>query len=406
MPDLPALTGLRFWAAFCILAHHLLLGVVPRDSSLIVPMLAACGSLGMSLFFVLSGFIIHYNYQSALSDFRGRSLYLFIVARIARLYPLYICLFALDALLTRGSSGKLLALENASALPFFLTLSQSWFYQQVETGASLVYMFPRASISWSVSTELLMYCFYPVLLWCCTRDQMSSQRRAVTIISMVVLVSLGLAALARNWDVLDRLGVALFGVKASIASNHSYSFANWLGFLSPYVRIFEFLIGVCLAHLFLSRSVQKAEPLERHLLSWASVIACGFVLMTFLPNAWSIQWIKAIQSWFGYTPFIAILIYTCARLPSAGIPSFFSWKPFVSLGEYSYSIYLFHIFILPLVVTGPFSNFAVGVKVVVFFVTVLLAASILFKYIEAPFRKRVRHALISLWPEPKLAGIK
>jgi peptidoglycan/LPS O-acetylase OafA/YrhL len=90
-PEIPSLTGLRFYAAALVLwAHTVGAFLVPAD----VPVLrssSSVGLLGTTLFFVLSGFVIHYNYSSSLSTLTPRALYSFVVARFARLYPLFFC---------------------------------------------------------------------------------------------------------------------------------------------------------------------------------------------------------------------------------------------------------------------------------------------------------------------------
>src|SRR5262249_36102592 len=95
--ELTPLTGLRFAAAFAILFQHTMQWCVPfNDGRVTGTAAAAIGVYRMPLFFVLSGFVLHYNYgllfrkQSytvSLRDFFG--------ARFARLYPLFIffCLF-------------------------------------------------------------------------------------------------------------------------------------------------------------------------------------------------------------------------------------------------------------------------------------------------------------------------
>jgi hypothetical protein len=48
----------------------------------------------MTLFFVLSGFVIHYNYAASIERDGARGIANFFVARFARLYPLYIVVIA------------------------------------------------------------------------------------------------------------------------------------------------------------------------------------------------------------------------------------------------------------------------------------------------------------------------
>src|SRR5215472_3534712 len=62
--DLPALTGLRFFAAFFIFVGHatpMMLKLNPSPQ-LLINVTDCFLEIGMQLFFVLSGFVIHYNY--------------------------------------------------------------------------------------------------------------------------------------------------------------------------------------------------------------------------------------------------------------------------------------------------------------------------------------------------------
>ena len=67
---LGALDGLRFIAASCVLiAHGFFYLVLEQDERLISPYnapLLGLATIGMTLFFTLSGFVIHYNYAASL----------------------------------------------------------------------------------------------------------------------------------------------------------------------------------------------------------------------------------------------------------------------------------------------------------------------------------------------------
>ncbi len=69
-PDVPALTGLRFLAAFAVLLAHGLAATVASNEPPqgIVLWLMQLSGFGMTLFFVLSGFVIHYNYAGLVTD--------------------------------------------------------------------------------------------------------------------------------------------------------------------------------------------------------------------------------------------------------------------------------------------------------------------------------------------------
>lgn len=85
-PQLAALTSLRFWAAFYVLAFHYA-GTffnVPAKSGIV-----SLGYTGVTFFFMLSGFILAYNYS--LTNFTDRSkLFDYFISRFARIYPVYV----------------------------------------------------------------------------------------------------------------------------------------------------------------------------------------------------------------------------------------------------------------------------------------------------------------------------
>src|ERR1700735_4443904 len=93
--DIPALTGLRFLAAFSVaLAHGA--DVTFRISApsdifdFIKYWLSTAAGIGMPLFFVLSGFVIHYNYRTLIRSKGVVGFVEFLWARFSRLYPLFV----------------------------------------------------------------------------------------------------------------------------------------------------------------------------------------------------------------------------------------------------------------------------------------------------------------------------
>src|SRR4029079_19621104 len=62
-PPIPALTGLRFFAAFFILVAHAGYSIGQFQDSNISRYISFIALYGMQLFFVLSGFVIEYNYK-------------------------------------------------------------------------------------------------------------------------------------------------------------------------------------------------------------------------------------------------------------------------------------------------------------------------------------------------------
>jgi peptidoglycan/LPS O-acetylase OafA/YrhL len=140
--EIQSLTGLRFYAAALVLwAHTVTAFLIPAG----VPILGttpAAGYLGMTLFFVLSGFVIHYNYGASVGSLSGRAIYSFVVARVARLYPLFFLCVAITAVMPRDPS------PSFAWLPLYLTMTHDW-SPQVVGNRFLGDLF--APGSWSIS---------------------------------------------------------------------------------------------------------------------------------------------------------------------------------------------------------------------------------------------------------------
>jgi peptidoglycan/LPS O-acetylase OafA/YrhL len=97
--NLKALTGIRFWAALIVVLFHFAGSGVSTHEYLINPLIAR-GSMGVDLFFILSGYIIHHVYNATFSNHIDKSAYRkFISFRIARMYPVHVFTLALMYLL-------------------------------------------------------------------------------------------------------------------------------------------------------------------------------------------------------------------------------------------------------------------------------------------------------------------
>ena len=156
---LPALTSVRFLAAmhvamFHMFSMHLLEGRGWYRS------LASVGYVGVSLFFVLSGFILVYTYAGREMNARK-----FWRARFARVYPAY----AVSLLLTAPMFFYVCLVMKGGNIPFF-----AWFTQHVALCAALVPLLlqswvPNAALAWntpawSLSVEASFYAVFPLLL--------------------------------------------------------------------------------------------------------------------------------------------------------------------------------------------------------------------------------------------------
>jgi peptidoglycan/LPS O-acetylase OafA/YrhL len=160
--DLLALTSLRGVAALWVILFHLrheIRTLPPAFSDLIRPFIGQ-GYLGVDLFFVLSGFVITYNYAGEFQRFDPGTYARFMIRRFARIYPTYLAalLLTVSALGILQASGRPLRFESRYDLPSFIQsvfMVQSWTFP-IEKKWNVP--------DWSVSAEWLAYLLFPAAL--------------------------------------------------------------------------------------------------------------------------------------------------------------------------------------------------------------------------------------------------
>jgi peptidoglycan/LPS O-acetylase OafA/YrhL len=298
--------------------------------------------LGMTLFFVLSGFVIHYNYCDTIPKPGG--VRAFAVARFARLYPLYIALFVVDfgytVLAGHGACGR--AGENGYylALANYLTLTQSWFYAVI-CKWSLIYQYgPVAAVTWSISVEIFFYVVYVGVAKLVARRKWPLQRIVSLSAASYFAVVIYLFGCAYLQPEIDQAGLTLFGPVATVGAGYQDSLLRWLLYFNPVARLGEFFLGMAAAHLFLKRQSGIGST-RTSMLAFAAVV--GAVAIHFflydVVTSYSVT-IGRIASPL-YAPAVAIALYLVARYETFS-SGFFSSAILVRFGQASYSIYLLH----------------------------------------------------------------
>lgn len=340
---LPALDGLRFMAAMLVAGGHYASiigqGTFPET-------LASFTGLGMTLFFVLSGFVIHYNYYSTIPERGGTRI--FVVARFARLYPLYFILFLIDFTYTGvtarsacGHTGE--GADHWLALINYLTLTQSWFYAVI-CKASIIYQYgPVSAVSWSISVEAFFYVTYVGVAKLAAHRKWSLRHVLIFSSAGYLLVVAYLFACSGFQSVVDRAGFVAFGPVAMVETSYSDSLLRWLLYFNPVARLGEFFLGMAAAHFYLMQkpvqaSRQPPQVSAVVLVSVVAVVAVHLCLYSVVaPNSVTIARIASPL----YGPPVAIMMYLIARYDTR-CSRIFSNSILVKFGEASYSIYLLH----------------------------------------------------------------
>lgn len=234
-PSIDCLTSLRGIAALLVVLHHMGLLMLPLRGTFAGPPLEKFGLLGMSIFFVLSGFVIHYNYADRIYEGREKGVMAFLFARFARLYPLYFLVviinFAYNVFLASQSGSPATASIYVASLPAYLTGTQSWFYSVIgrfNMSISQEY----ANNTWSISSEVFLYLiFIPLAMNINFKNHSLRRGIAITLIAIlgrVLIIKFSEGSLGGDW-----LNHA-FGIAPTIDGG------NWLIYFSPYGRFLSF----------------------------------------------------------------------------------------------------------------------------------------------------------------------
>jgi peptidoglycan/LPS O-acetylase OafA/YrhL len=405
---IPALTGVRFVAAFLVLAGHAA-GIMrfPGPPPFWHNCLSQLTGLGMPLFFVLSGFVIHYNYSQSVHERPLRGSYNFFVARFARLYPMYFIVLCVD-LFFHGYLNNWGGLAPPHglrvALASYLPLIQSWHYQ-IMGEYSLSFVFPPAlQVTWSISTEWFFYLCYPLL--CIALARLLSGRAIA--LAMVAVIALGYASIhlaSVTSPALEDYAVAKYGQMAAATSAGSFVF--WLYYLSPYLRLFEFVLGALTAALFMAvreAPVSRREVAFGHLLLAAAIAVIVVVyLALFTPLHWladlpPFQDAYILRMYFTFAPFMAAVLFCCARYPS-WVASLLSRPEIVLCGEASYSIYLVHMMVIEhmmrfdALANMPPSRLYGAARILTTMLIVISVSLVAYRVIEVPARRALRFVL-------------
>lgn len=157
------LTGIRGVAAAWVLAFHAeKVGLWrafpwPARSARLVQS-AGSGYLGVDLFFLLSGFVLTWTYAERLRDLNRRDYGRYVVARVARVYPVHaLVLAALVAMAAGASAGWWTSPfgppeDPAGAVALHALMIHSWGF-----GPWLSWNHP----AWSISAEWFAYLWFP-----------------------------------------------------------------------------------------------------------------------------------------------------------------------------------------------------------------------------------------------------
>ncbi len=345
----PALTGLRFFLALWVILHHLVgKGMMLDLWSQSLPSTARIfleqGHVAVRTFFVLSGFVLAQGYAS--SKWKRKDLMSYGVARVSRIYPVYllslliVAYFILEFLVSpaTGSGGKM-----ATVATYGLVL-QGWM-QSPGAGWN--------TPAWSLSCEFFFYLFLPPLL-----------------------IWLGKGSRVRLWTL---TAVALI---LPVLLRRSGMPMSW----KPILHLGDFLIGIVAARVYSRMRTARTPLLRRGYWLYVPAIAIAIPAIVF-PEALS----RLTDLGTVLRPLNGMLVLGLA-LGGGVFTRFLSTGSAQYLGQISYSMYILHVPLLwwfgnrgPILV----GNLQAGMALI-YIAGIILVSAAAFEWLEKPANRRLR----------------
>jgi len=353
-----ALTGLRFLAA----AHVVWFHVGPTTGVAALDRIRSWGWTAVTLFFVLSGFVLAHRYPrlDGRDALRG-----FWWARIARIFPAhaFALVATLLALVATGALASWPAGWTGRPLGFAVELLLLHAWIPLTGGLNLP--------DWTLSVEVAFYALFPLIL-----PRLARLGRGPPI----GLAALCVAAYAASFGVAQAIATGLGPIPPSPGG------FGWFNNL-PLTRLPAFVLGMALARWV--AEPEGARVLERRAPLLTLVGAVGTLA---LMAATALPWPALESMGTALLPFQALLVLGLAG-DRGPLGRLLGSRPLVRLGDWSYGIYLYQ---LPVLIAlgatwprdhgrfGSFTGFGA-------YLLLLVAASgLLFHLLEDPARRSLR----------------
>jgi peptidoglycan/LPS O-acetylase OafA/YrhL len=349
-PSLVPLTSLRFVAAALILVEH-------GFDSAGIPRSTFPYDQGVSFFFVLSGFVLAYNYPKL----HGREIRSFLIFRVGRIWPAHIVTAIVAWVIAPALDIKFIA--NAGMVHAWIPI-ESWY-------------FSYNAVSWSISTEFFFYLAFVLLI---VRWSATFWWKLLTCAAML-------------WSI---MAISYYLKIPSLSAETSNTITlHGLLYVGPLARLLEFAAGMATCLLYgwlLPRArgpIYMFTALELLALAVAGYVMdvrpLHAVLTKMLPPT-SPEYLGHAESWPAFLPLVLLF-----ALQRGHISQLLSLKFAVLLGEASYSLYLVHQMVFATLISRTtmigWPAFVIGALL-----SQMLAFA-LFRLVENPARQYVKRAL-------------
>ncbi len=344
------LTGVRAIAAYMVYLHHL--NPIPKIyKETIVYNFIQELHIGVTLFFVLSGFLIAYRYSSMINF----SFKKYMINRVARIYPMYFILTTLTFIVFATQNSEI---RNSFSIPYLLNIS-------FLRGFFDTFKFSGVAQGWSLTVEETFYILAPLIFLLINKNKWAIIIQPITIL----LFGIGMVL------VFSRIN--FYGFFSSFEFMFNYTFFG---------RCLEFFIGIALAIAY------KSDLIKTKFKHFTLLGFLGIIFSTLIMSFFKGDYDFGIRHPMGKVtntvvlPTIGIAIFYYGLLKEETVFSkILSSKLFVLLGKSSYIFYLIHIGIFAAFMHKFTTNY------IAIFIVLNIISILLFKFMEEPINNFIRN---------------
>jgi len=351
-PPLPALTGIRTLLAIFIILFHF----TPPHLGILYPFVDN-GYVFVGVFFLISGYVLTYNYADRGKNLDKRQFWL---ARFSRLYPVYLFVLLISARMVQDEWHARSHTEFWQGLVLTPFVLQGW--------SPSVATFWN-TVAWTLTSECVLYLAFPWVI------RLPWPKKA----PQLVLLLLAL------WVI----GLIPHSLYLYLNPDHitgpvdRYSSSQLLRFLkyTPLPYVCTFLSGVTLGKL---QHALTFTSRQRFILSSVSLGAVCLFFYTLVARTPYLLMHGGLM-----TPVFAALVLGLSG--PHPISAVFSWRPLLLVGESSYCLYLLHfnVFQLLHLYRIPERLHLAALDPWLSYVILILFALAVFHFVEIPARKAI-----------------
>ena len=353
-PKLDIIQLLRAVAAMLVCFFHMK-GLLKEGD--VGKILFGNGSIGVPLFFMISGFIMHHT--TRVENPQWKNVKIFLIKRLIRIVPLY--LFMTTIYILVSGNGHFYFIEHPRLL-----LSTLFFFPTYANHIGPSYGMPALAVGWSLNYEVYFYVLIGL-------SMLFGKQRWIVLTGWLLASTLLLPLITNGF------------VMMNLSEWYGYG-ASYLSLMTNPVLLF-FLTGIGISFIYNS-------TIEPPSLFWANAHV-GLAVLVFVLSYFQV--IQLLPGWYNHILICGLLLFSLLqrnKIKPFTVPRFLMY-----IGNSSFSLYLVHPIILNvfpkiLLASGLGIAFKGWIVFVLVFLAILFLAGVCQRYIEKWLSSKITVRLI------------